>query len=428
MKRCSRPPRPVNISTRFNTFDAFRHRNYRFLWCGTALFSAGFWLQQVVVGWLAYEITGSPLMTSIALGLDALPILFGAPLGGLLSDKYDKKLLLAMVFVYQALILLGYSIITMAGYAATWNLFFFVFLLGISWVISDPARMSLLAVIIPRESLINAFSLNSMAFSVMRLLVPAAAGFSLALVGPSPLFMVEAVLMLSAALIVMMMRFGDDASAAQRHEATGKIMLDLKSGLDYVIGEKTIIGLACMTVITVILIMPFSNGLMPVYAAEVFHVGPEGLGMLLSSAGLGSLIGTVALASFARIERPGKTLFILLGGLGILMAMLGINHTYTGALLLMMLLSGFMMTYFSISGATVQGILPDKYRGRVTGIYMMAWGLMPVGSLISGTIANIVGVQLSSLTGSSLIFLCLIIATYYFKGVWNYRIKNNRDG
>ncbi|MQG03629.1 MAG: MFS transporter, partial [SAR202 cluster bacterium] len=96
VKSCSRTPRPVNISTRFNTFDAFRHRNYRFLWCGTALFSAGFWLQQVVVGWLAYEITGSPLMTSIALGLDALPILFGAPLGGLLSDKYDKKLLLAM--------------------------------------------------------------------------------------------------------------------------------------------------------------------------------------------------------------------------------------------------------------------------------------------------------------------------------------------
>ena len=226
----------------------------------------------------------------------------------------------------------------------------------------------------------------------------------------------------------MMIRFGHDASVTQRHETTGKIMLDLKTGLDYVVGEKTIIGLACMTVITVILIMPFSSGLMPVYAEEVFHVGPEGLGMLLSAAGLGSLIGTVVLASFARIERPGKTLFILLGGLGILMAMLGINRTYPGALLLMMLLSGSMMTYFSVSGATVQGILPDKYRGRVTGIYMMAWGLMPVGSLIAGTIANIVGAPLSSLTGSSLIFLGLIIATYYFKGVWNYRIKNNRDG
>ena len=188
--------------------------------------------------------------------------------------------------------------------------------------------------------------------------------------------------------------------------------------------QKTIIGLTSMTVIMVILIMPFVHGLMPVYAAEVFEVGPEGLGLLLSAAGLGSLIGTIILASFTQITRPGRVLFVMLGLLGALMAALAINNFYHIAMVLVMLLSGSMMSYFSISGATVQGILPDKLRGRVTGIYMMAWGLVPVGSLLAGSIANIAGPQLSTLFGSALIFVCLIASTYLFKDVWKYRLES----
>ena len=167
---------------------------------------------------------------------------------------------------------------------------------------------------------------------------------------------------------------------------------------------------------------------MPVYAAEVFEVGPQGLGLLLSAAGLGSLIGTVILASCTQITRPGKILFVLLGFLGVLMATLAITNIYSVAMIVIMLLSGSMMSYFSISGATVQGILPDQYRGRVTGIYMMAWGLMPVGSLLAGSIANVVGPQLSTLIGSSLIFVSLIAATYCFKGVWKYRLEEDLSG
>ena len=420
--------KPKGIPRKLHTFDAFHSRNYRFLWLATAIFSSGFWLQQVVVGLLAYEITGSPLLTSMALGLDALPILVGAPFGGLISDKFDKKILLSIIYSYQAMLMIGYSVVIAMGYANIWNLFIFVFLVGISWVINDPARMSLLAVIVPRKNLINAFALNSMAFSVMRLLVPAAGGFSLAIFGPAPLFVVEAILMFSAAATIMVIQLDKDSSVDNSDRSTDQLLADLKSGLTYVIKQKTIIGLTCMTVIMVILVMPFVHGLMPVYAAEVFEGGPQGLGLLLSASGLGSLIGTVILASFTQITRPGKILFVLLGFLGALMATLAINNVYSVAMILLMLLSGSMMSYFSISGATVQGILPDRYRGRVTGIYMMAWGLIPVGSLLAGSIANVVGPQLSTLIGSSLIFISLIAATYCFKGVWKFRLEEDSVG
>ena len=420
--------KPKGIPRKLHTFDAFHSRNYRFLWLATAIFSSGFWLQQVVVGWLAYEITGSPLLTSMALGLDALPILVGAPFGGLISDKFNKKILLSIMYSYQAVLMIGYSVVIAMGYANIWNLFIFIFLVGISWIINDPARMSLLAVIIPKKSLINAFALNSMAFSVMRLLIPAAGGFSLAIFGPAPLFIVEAILMFSAATAIMMIQLDKDSSFDNSDRSAKQLLADLKSGVTYVVNQKTIIGLTFMTVNMVILVMPFVHGLMPVYAAEVFEVGPQGLGLLLSAAGLGSLIGTVILASCTQISRPGKILFVLLGFLGVLMATLAITNIYSVAMIVIMLLSGSMMSYFSISGATVQGILPDQYRGRVTGIYMMAWGLMPVGSLLAGSIANVVGPQLSTLIGSSLIFVSLIAATYCFKGVWKYRLEEDSSG
>ena len=420
--------KPNGIPRKLHTFDAFHSRNYRFLWLATAIFSSGFWLQQVVVGWLAYEITGSPLLTSMALGLDALPILVGAPFGGLISDKFNKKILLSIMYSYQAVLMIGYSVVIAMGYANIWNLFIFIFLVGISWIINDPARMSLLAVIIPKKSLINAFALNSMAFSVMRLLIPAAGGFSLAIFGPAPLFIVEAILMFSAATAIMMIQLDKDSSFDNSDRSAKQLLADLKSGVTYVVNQKTIIGLTFMTVNMVILVMPFVHGLMPVYAAEVFEVGPQGLGLLLSAAGLGSLIGTVILASCTQITRPGKILFVLLGFLGVLMATLAIANIYSVAMVVIMLLSGSMMSYFSISGATVQGILPDQYRGRVTGIYMMAWGLMPVGSLLAGSIANVVGPQLSTLIGSSLIFVSLIAATYCFKGVWKYRLEEDSSG
>ena len=145
------------FAERIGTFEALRHRNYRYLWLGTAAFSSGYWVQQVVVGWLAYEITGSALITSIALGLDALPVLLGAPLGGLLTDRFDKKKLLIATPIYCSLLMTSYFFVVHYGYTSAWNLFLLVFLAGLSWIIHDPARMALLAQIVPKENLLQLF-------------------------------------------------------------------------------------------------------------------------------------------------------------------------------------------------------------------------------------------------------------------------------
>ncbi len=82
---------PVRIPTKVHTFDSFRHRDYRFMWTTTFLSSGGFWLQQVVIGWLAYQLTQSAFLTTLIMGLDALPLLLAGPVGGVLVDSWDRR-------------------------------------------------------------------------------------------------------------------------------------------------------------------------------------------------------------------------------------------------------------------------------------------------------------------------------------------------
>ena len=433
---CVRKPnfKPVRVPARIHTFDTFRSVNYRFLWLSTVIFSGAFWLQQVLIGWLAYDITGSPFLTSLIMGLDALPILLGAPLGGLICDRFDKRRLLAIVYTYQAILMVTFSIFIMVGLGATWNLFGFVFLMGIAWTIHDPARMALITTIVPREKLINAFALNAMAFSIMRLSVPAACGLFLGLIGAWPIFLVEALLMVGAGLTIQLIKTPkgtlpstDSKDKSQIRSSLKNVPLELLSVIGFKLRQPVIIGFMCLTLLMVILIVPFINGLMPVYAAEIFEVGPKGLGLLFSSAGLGSLLSTIILASWKRITRPGIVTFSLLAFLTVLMTAMSINHRYEVALIIVMAISGAMMAYFSIASATVQSILPDNLRGKVTGIYMMTSGLIPIGALTAGIIANEFSAPVATRLGAILAVCLLSISFFIFRGVWNYRPETSTD-
>lgn len=433
---CIRKPnfKPVRVPTRIHTFDTFKSVDYRFLWLSNVIFSGAFWLQQVLIGWLAYDITGSPFLTSIIMGLDALPILLGAPLGGLVCDRFDKRRLLAIVYTYQAILMVTFSIFLMAGLGATWNLFGFVFLMGIAWTIHDPARMALITTIVPREKLINAFALNAMAFSIMRLGVPAAGGLFLGLIGAWPIFLVEAFLMVGAGLIIQLIKTPkgilpsiEPKKKSQLGSSLRNVPTELRSGIRFISRQPVIIGFMCLTLLMVILIVPFINGLMPVYAAEIFEVGPKGLGLLFSSAGLGSLLSTIILASWKRITRPGIVTFSALAFLIALMTAMSINRSYEAALGIVMAISGAMMAYFSIASATVQSILPDNLRGKVTGIYMMASGLIPIGALTAGIIANEFSAPVATRLGAILAICVLSISFFIFRDVWNYRSETSTD-
>ena len=282
------------MPVRVRTFDSLRYRSYVFIWLATVFSSAGFWLQQVVVGWLTYEVTESAFWTSLALGLDALPILLVGPIGGVLVDSFDRRKLLAFIYGYQAVVTTIFSIVAITGNLEAWHIFAFIFFMGLSWVISDPARMSLIPNIVPKENLVNAFALNSMAFSVTRLGIPALGGILIVVIGTGPTLLFEAALQVCAVGTALFLDVKKTDRPALRLTT---VFSDLREGARYVLSQPLLIGLFTLTAMPALLIMPSIQGLMPVYAAEVFNVDAKGLGLLLSAVGAGSTIGTFVLAS-----------------------------------------------------------------------------------------------------------------------------------
>ena len=404
--------RPARIAERVHTFDSFRYRDYVLLWLATAFSSGGFWLQQVIVGWLAYDVTRSAFWTSLALGLDALPILFVGPLGGLLVDKFDKRKLMAGIYAYQAAVTAAFAAVVLTGALQTWHIFAFIFFMGLSWVISDPARMSLIPAIVPRERLVNAFALNAMAFSVTRLAAPAIGGVLIASAGAGYALSVEVALQLGAVASVLPMRVAFSSRAALRPK---EVFRDLGAGARYVLNQPVILMLFALTALPAVLVMPSIQGLMPVYAAEVFGVDARGLGLLLSAVGAGSTLGSFALASIGDLRAKGAAIVVSVLTVALATLAFSVNGLFQTAYANLMVLSGATMVFFSVSGAVIQGTVSDEFRGRVSGLYMITWGLYPIGSLASGFLADRLGAPHATQIAG-----VILIAAFGF-GAWKFR-------
>ena len=400
---------------RLHTFESFRYRDYIFLWLATMFSSGGFWLQQVIVGWLTYQVTNSAFWTSVALGLDALPILFVGPIGGVLVDNFDRKKLLAFIYCYQATVTLTFAAVVLTGNLQTWHIFAFIFFMGLSWVISDPARMSLIPNIVPRESLVNAFALNSMAFSVTRLATPVLGGVMIAFAGAGPALLSEAALQFGAVAAALSLRIV--ATPKPRMNFTS-VRDGLLEGIRYVLSAPLLLGLFALTALPAMLIMPSVNGLMPVYAAEVFEVDAKGLGLLVSAFGAGSTLGTFALASLGDIKAKGIAVFCGVAITATATMLFSVNSFFPTAYLNLMVVSAAMMMFFSVTSAVVQSTVPDEFRGRVTGLYMITWGLFPLGSLMAGWLAENLGAPSATQITSGAMLLLLAFTAWRFRSLW----------
>ena len=407
--------RPPRLRTRLHTFDSFRYRDYIFLWLATMFSSGGFWLQQVIVGWLTYEVTASAFWTSVALGLDALPILFVGPVGGLLVDNFDRRKLMAFIYGYQTAVTLIFAAVILTGNLQAWHIFAFIFFMGLAWVVSDPARMSLIPNIVPREGLVNAFALNSMAFSVTRLATPAIGGVLIAFAGAGPALLVEAALQVGAVAAAFSLRV---VSVPKPRMSLSSVRDGLLEGVRYVLNTPILLGLFALTAMPAMLIMPSVNGLMPVYAAEVFKVDAKGLGLLVSAFGAGSTLGTFALASMGDIRAKGIAIICGVAITAAATMLFSVNAFFPTAYLNLMIISAAMMMFFSVTSAVVQSTVPDDFRGRVTGLYMITWGLFPLGSLIAGWLAENLGVQPATQITAGVMLSLLAFAAWKFRSLW----------
>jgi MFS family permease len=396
-----------NKQARFATFAALKHRNYRYLWSGTLLMGAGQWVQQVTLGWLLYDLTGSSILLGLLNGARAIPFLIAGPVAGVVADRVDRRKLLLLVeqFLFATTFLMG--LLAATGYVAPWHLFVFTLLTGIAWSFTDPLRQTLIPNVVPKEDLVNAVALNSVANNATKVMGPALGGLLIAAFGVSGNFFVQA--LAYAGVLIMIYRMAVPRTPAQARQSS--MFANMKEGLRYVWSNTLVLALILIALVPRLLAVPYQT-LMPIFQKDVLRVGPAGLGMLMAAPGIGGLIALLAFASIAgRVKRQGVLMLTAVVLLGAFLVIFSQTTSFNLALLTLVGVGGCQVTFNATVNTLLHLTVPDELRGRVMSIYMLDRGLMPAGALLAGTSAHFIGAPATTgLMGFAVLLLGTILA------------------
>lgn len=347
-----------------------------------------------------------------------LPFLFLSPVGGILADRWDRRHIMAATSLYQTCFAVALGILVMFGDVRAWHIMAYALGIGLSFPLIEPARVSLLARIVPKESIVNAFALNGLAVNVSRLIFPFMGGLLISIFGPGESLVIAGAIFVAAAVTVLSITVQTTTGKFTKKRSAA---LEFKEAVIYVKGEPTVLGILLIGVLIPMMYVPSVNRMMPVYASEVFAVGPTGLGLLMGSLGAGSTLSSISLAVLGNISYKGRVIIgaLALTGLGMLVFS-RLDHLIEGVLTLI-LLSGIVSVYWNLGSATLQLVVSDEFRGRVASLATMSMGFFPFGSLIFGGIAQAHGAQTATTAAGIALLFCTIILSLRFSAVFQYR-------
>ena len=369
--------------------------------------SAGQWIQQVTLGWLLYDLTGSSVLLGALNGLRALPFLIASPIAGVVADRTDRKKILTATQYVLMTTTVAMGFLVALKLVAVWHLFAFTLITAIAWAFTDPVRQSMVPTLVPKEELINAVALNSAAFNMTKVIGPSIGGLLIVAFGAAGNFFVQGAAYAAVLLSIYWMVIPPAPTEAKRSSA----LANLKEGLLYIWSNPTVFALLTAALVPRICAMPYQI-LVPVFQKDVLKVGPEGLGIMLAAPGLGAMLAGLLLASLAhRVQRQGVLMLSSLIALGIAMNMFSWTTSFPLAILALVNIGAFQIFYMGTTNTMLQVIVPDHLRGRVMSIYALDRGLMPIGALTAGVSAHWIGAPATvSYMGFAVIVMAGLVA------------------
>jgi len=368
-------------------FASLRIRNFRLLLVGTVFSNATQWIQQVTLSWLVYDLTGSGTILGSLNLVRSIAALGMIPVAGILIDRVNRRNLMLTTNGWLLIITLALGLILVFDRSHISHLFVFAFLGGITQTIDGTLRQVVLFDLVPRSITPNAVALIQTGWSLMRSFGPSIGGFLLLWFGAGGNFLVQAGIYALIAVNIMYIHFPERKSEAVRSSPVQNI----KDGLRYVVERPVTRSFMLMGFILPLFIIPIYTILPPIYAVDVFHGGPEVLGFLLSSVGIGGIVGGIVVAFMNRVERRGLLQLVSLFLLSLSLIGFGYSTRLSIALPLLAVSGFFEMIFLTTNQTLLQLSIPDNLRGRVTSIVNLNAALFPLGGLIAGTGSDLFG-------------------------------------
>ena len=395
---------PAPIDKPYDPYAALRFRDYRLYATGNISSIIGWQMTGVAVGWELYERTGSALVLGGVGFFQALPVLLCALPAGHIADRYDRKTIVMATQLIRALCLLSLAILSYYK-GAILAVYLCLFFASTARSFSIPSRAALLPQIVPLEVFRNAVTWNNTIFEVSSILGPAIGGLVIAKSGNATLvYIIDAV----SALIQFVCLAGI-RGRQQVYSSEPITLSNLLAGIHFV--RKTKIILSALTLDLFAVLLGGATTLLPIFAKDILHIGPEGLGWLRAAPSIGACTMAITLAHLPSLHNPGKKLLWAVAGFGVATIFFGLSKWFWFSFLMLVLIGMTDSVSVVIRHTLVQLRTPDALRGRVSAVNGLFIGLSnELGGFESGLVAAAFGPVISVVSGGigTLIVVALV--------------------
>src|SRR5580658_1302540 len=395
----------MKTSTLRRVFKAFQYRDFRLMWFGACTSSIGTWMQIVAQGWLIYRLSHSAFLLALDQFLGGIPIFLFSLIGGVVADRAERrKILLGSQYVQMASAGL-LTVLVANGLTHVWPILCLSFVSGLAQAFGGPAYSALIPTLVDPEDMPNAIALNSIQFNMAVTIGPALAGVALARLGEKWCFGLNAVSFLAPIISLSMI-----AARYLPATTTESMFSSLKQGIKFVRKQNSMEALTLLAFAMTFLSMP-TRTYIPVFVRDIFGRGAETYGNMLSLMGIGSIVGSLAMAWAGNISKKGRFALLALICLGAGISIFSFSKSLPLSYGVLVTVGASMMAVFATVISLVQLIVTDEMRGRVMSVYNFAFrGGMPMGNLAtSWLVPKFTAPLVLGVNG----FLLIIVALYF---------------
>jgi MFS family permease len=395
-------------------FIALRYKDFRSYLGIRFFFTFAYQMQAVVLGFYIYYLTKSAFALGVIGLCEAIPAVSIALYGGYIADKSEKRKMLTMIFsavFLSSLVIFTVTLKSMSGIIhAGWIvpiIYTMVFCNGVARAFYGPSAFTVMANSVPKEVYPNSSSWNSSSWQIASILGPLVGGLVYGFYGITAVYSIILLFLLIALVCVFFLKKYPPIFIPKE-----SIWQSLSEGIRFVFNNKMMIGAMSLDLFSV-----FFGGavaLLPVFANEILHVGPEGLGIMRATTSLGAVLVMLAMARFSPMGKPWRNLLIAVTGFGLSIICFALSRNFYLSLLFLFTEGAFDSISVLIRGTIMQLLTPDNMRGRVSAVNQMFIGSSnEIGAFESGTAARLMGTVPSVIFGGSMTLL--VVGVAYFK-------------
>ena len=403
---------------------SLRYPEFRLLWMASLSAGGASWALIVTRGWLVYSLQGNSIWVGVVTFAAMIPMFLAPPIVGILADKFDRRKLLAVLFLLQFAHNVALAGLVGFGIIEIWHVVVLSFVNGFTRASELPVAQSLFPALVPHSELVNAVSLNAATMHGSRLVGPALIAPLMVWVGVEGALIACTCFYVLSFVLVQRIRTVSIGIVDETRTAYQNFLV----GVNFIYRHSVLLPLAITVFLHCCLTMSFES-LLPVVAERLFPQGAVGTTYLMMAVGAGALVFVLSTAGIKNETVRGRGFLLMAIISGLSPAILGISDSNNLALIGCCLMGGSQAAYMAISNAVVQLETPDGIRGRVLSVYF--WhigGMMAVLNLGNAAVSDRIGIGwVLSVEGASfLVFLGLSLSITSLRRLYGFGTAANR--